>query len=87
MHARRFETTRVELIWGEGKFTGPKTIEVTGTNGEKRTVSSDRAVVYTGSRVKTDDIPGLRDAAPLTHIEILELEEVPSHLLILGVAI
>jgi pyruvate/2-oxoglutarate dehydrogenase complex dihydrolipoamide dehydrogenase (E3) component len=37
-----------------------------------------------GSRAKIDDIPGLRGANPLTHIEIWELDEVPSKLLILG---
>lgn len=41
-------------------------------------------VVCTGSRAKIDDIPGLKEAKPLTHIEILELNEIPRHLLILG---
>ena len=84
MHAGRFEAFGVELIWGEGKFTGAKTIEVTGADGARRTVTGDKVIICTESRAKIDDIPGLREANPLTHIEILELDDVPSHLLILG---
>ena len=84
MHAGKYKDFGVELIWGEGKFVGVKKIEVTGTEGDKRIVTGDKVVVCTGSRAKIDDIPGLREAKPLTHIEILELDEIPSHLLILG---
>jgi pyruvate/2-oxoglutarate dehydrogenase complex dihydrolipoamide dehydrogenase (E3) component len=84
MHAGRFKDNKVELIWGEGKFVGRKSIEVVGEDGEKRVVSAENVVVSTGSRARIDDIPGLKDAKPLTHIEILELDVVPSHLVILG---
>ena len=41
-------------------------------------------VISTGSRATIDSIPGLAEANPLTHIEALELDHVPEHLLILG---
>ena len=84
MHAGRFKDTGVELIWGNGKFTGVKTIEVTGEHGEKRTLTGENVVVSTGSRAMIPNIPGLKEASPLTHIEILELDQIPSHLIILG---
>ena len=41
-------------------------------------------IISTGTRAAIDPIPGLAEAQPLTHIEALELEEVPEHLLVLG---
>ena len=83
MHAGRFKDFGVELIWGEGKFVGKKSIEVTGESG-KRVLTAEKVVVCTGSRAKIDDIPGLKAAKPLTHVEILELDVLPSHLVVLG---
>lgn len=83
MHAGRFKDFAVGLIWGEGKFVGKKSIEVTGESG-KRVLTADKVVVCSGSRAKIDDIPGLKEAKPLTHVEILELDVLPSHLVVLG---
>jgi pyruvate/2-oxoglutarate dehydrogenase complex dihydrolipoamide dehydrogenase (E3) component len=83
MHTGKFKDFGVEVIWGEGKFVGRKSIEVTGEGG-KRVVTADKIVVSTGSRAKIDNIPGLKAAKPLTHVEILELDVVPSHLIVLG---
>ena len=41
-------------------------------------------IVSTGTRAALDPIPGLADAQPLTHIEALELDQVPGHLIVLG---
>ena len=84
MHAGKYRDFGVELIWGEGKFIGAKKIEVTGADGDKRTLTGDKVIVCTGSRAKIDDIVGLKQANPLTHIEILELDIIPSHLVVLG---
>jgi len=83
MHAGRFKDFGVDLIWGEGKFVGNKSVEVTGEDG-KRVLTAEKVAVCTGSRAKIDDTPGLKAAKPLTHIEILELDIVPSHLVVLG---
>src|SRR5207253_11329337 len=42
------------------------------------------AIVSTGTRATLEPIPGLADAQPLTHIEALELDKVPEHLLVIG---
>jgi pyruvate/2-oxoglutarate dehydrogenase complex dihydrolipoamide dehydrogenase (E3) component len=83
MHAGKFKDFEVEIIWGEGKFVGRKSIEVEGQGG-KRLVTAGKIVVSTGSRARVDDTPGLKEANPLTHVEILELDVVPSHLIVLG---
>lgn len=41
MHAGKYKDFGVELIWGEGKFLGPKKIEVIGADGDKRWVFSE----------------------------------------------
>lgn len=84
MHADKFKEFGVELVWGQGRFVEKKSIEVVGKDGEKRILTGDKIVVSTGSRARIDDISGLKAASPLTHIEILELDVLPSHLIILG---
>jgi pyruvate/2-oxoglutarate dehydrogenase complex dihydrolipoamide dehydrogenase (E3) component len=41
-------------------------------------------VISTGSRARIDPIPGLAEARPMTHVEALELDHIPDHLVVLG---
>ncbi|WP_263375012.1 dihydrolipoyl dehydrogenase family protein [Granulicella aggregans] len=84
MHQGRFAQTGAQLILGEGRFTAPKTLHVDCADGMTRILTADTIVLSTGSRATIDPIPGLGEAAPLTHIEMLESGQVPSHLIILG---
>lgn len=84
-HRQNFERSGTELIWGDGKFVGEKKIEVVGEGGEKRLVTADYVLVNTGSRARVpENIPGLKEADPLTHVGLLDLEDLPRHLIILG---
>jgi pyruvate/2-oxoglutarate dehydrogenase complex dihydrolipoamide dehydrogenase (E3) component len=49
-----------------------------------RTFRGENVIINTGTRATIDPTPGLHEAGPLTHIEALELDHVPKHLLILG---
>lgn len=84
MHLDLYQKSGTELVMGSGRFTGPKTIEVTATDGTVRMFHGKRVVVSTGSRATIDHTPGLAEAKPLTHIEALELDQIPEHLLVLG---
>ena len=84
MHEDRYNKTHTELILGEGRFVAPKTIEVTLANGGTRLLTGTQVVICTGSRATILPIPGLRESKPLTHIEALELDHIPEHLLVLG---
>jgi pyruvate/2-oxoglutarate dehydrogenase complex dihydrolipoamide dehydrogenase (E3) component len=76
-----FEKFDVELIHGEGRFVSPTLIQVSGG----RLLTAKNIVICTGSRAVVDaSIPGLVEARPMTHIEILDLEVLPSHLVIIG---
>jgi pyruvate/2-oxoglutarate dehydrogenase complex dihydrolipoamide dehydrogenase (E3) component len=79
-----FTKSGVELVMGTGCFVGPKTIEVALNDGGTRTFRGKNVVVNTGSRATLEPIPGLAEAKPLTHIEALELDHIPKHLLVLG---
>ncbi|MBB6145150.1 pyruvate/2-oxoglutarate dehydrogenase complex dihydrolipoamide dehydrogenase (E3) component [Silvibacterium bohemicum] len=84
MHMDIFAKTGTELIFGSGRFVGEMTIEVALNHGGTRTLRGKMAVVNTGTRASLENIPGLADSAPMTHVEALELDTVPEHLLILG---
>ena len=84
LHLRLYKESGAELIMGSGRFVAPKTIEVSLNDGGTRTLTGDQVVVNVGSHAAIPDVPGLSGARPLTHIEALELDELPSHLIVLG---
>lgn len=84
MHQQKFQASGAELVMGSGKFVAPRTIEVALHAGGTRTFLGKRVVISTGSRARLDATPGLRESQPLTHIEALELDQVPPQLVILG---
>ncbi|WP_260737100.1 dihydrolipoyl dehydrogenase family protein [Tunturiibacter lichenicola] len=84
MHLANYAKSHAEIVMGFGRFIADKTIEVALNAGGTRTLRSDYIFLDTGSRATIDPIPGLAEASPLTHIEVLELTTLPEHLLILG---
>ena len=69
---------------GTGRFISPKTVEVTLPDRSTRQLRGTNEIVSTGTRATIEAIPGLVEAQPLTHIEALELDQVPEHLLVIG---
>jgi pyruvate/2-oxoglutarate dehydrogenase complex dihydrolipoamide dehydrogenase (E3) component len=84
MHLNFYKSSGTELIFGTGTFIGPTTISVQLNEGGSRVVSGKQVVICVGTRAVISPIPGLAEARPMTHIEALELDVVPRHLLILG---
>jgi pyruvate/2-oxoglutarate dehydrogenase complex dihydrolipoamide dehydrogenase (E3) component len=83
-HLARYKATGAELVMGEAKFVSPKTLEVCLNDGGVRTVSGERVFLNLGTHAYIPPIPGLRESGPLTHIEALELDVLPGHLVIIG---
>jgi pyruvate/2-oxoglutarate dehydrogenase complex dihydrolipoamide dehydrogenase (E3) component len=52
--------------------------------GGTRLVRGDRVFINVGTRASMPDVPGLASAGPMTHVEALNLERLPGHLVILG---
>ena len=84
VHLDNFKASGAELILGAGRFVGPKTIEVALTDGGTLLVRGDKIVIGTGTHATLPEIPGLAESKPMTHIEALELDHIPEHLLVLG---
>ena len=84
MHMENFARSKAEIVMGEGRFIGDRTLKVSLHGGGERILRGDQVFINTGTRAAIANIPGLAEASPLTHIEALELDIVPEHLLILG---
>jgi pyruvate/2-oxoglutarate dehydrogenase complex dihydrolipoamide dehydrogenase (E3) component len=84
MYLDNYKKTGAEFILGTGRFIAPKTVEVVLADGTARQLRGTNVIVSTGTRAKMETIPGLAEAQPLTHIEALELDQVPEHLLVIG---
>jgi len=83
-HFEPFKATGAELVMGSGTFVAPKTLEVQLNEGGTRLLTGDKVFIDVGSHAAMPCIPGLAEAQPLTHIEALELDYAPSHLIVLG---
>ena len=77
---RRIEATEgLDLVFGEARFVGPRTLAV----GD-RTVTADLVFINIGCRPAPPDIPGLDQVGALDSTSIMELDAVPEHLMVLG---
>ena len=83
-HLNAYKTSGAELVMGSGRFVGPRTIEVALNEGSTRVLTGSKVVLDIGTHAAIPSIPGLKAAEPLTHIEALELDALPPHLLVLG---
>jgi pyruvate/2-oxoglutarate dehydrogenase complex dihydrolipoamide dehydrogenase (E3) component len=84
LHLHNYKTSGAELIMGTGRFTAPKTLEVHLNDGGRRVLAGDQVFLNIGTHAAIPTVPGLEAARPLTHIEALELDYAPSHLVVLG---
>lgn len=83
-HLERYKTSGAELIMGEARFVGERTIDVELVDGGRRQISGERVFLDIGTHATIPDVPGLAAAQPLTHVELLDLERLPEHLIVIG---
>jgi len=83
-HAKRTADAGIELIMGEGRFVAPKTIEVRLNDGGTRRIVGERVFLDLGSHSTMPNVPGLAASNPMTHIEVLNLDRLPAHLIVIG---
>lgn len=77
---KRLESAEhVELVRGEGRFTGPKTVAVNG-----RKLTAEWIFINTGQRSAVPNIEGLKNVPFLDNASLMELGELPKHLVVLG---
>jgi pyruvate/2-oxoglutarate dehydrogenase complex dihydrolipoamide dehydrogenase (E3) component len=83
-HLGIYKASGAQLIMGTGQFTAPKTIEVALNEGGTRVLVGDRIALNLGTHATIPDVPGLAAAKPMTNVEMLELDRLPSRLVVLG---
>jgi len=82
---RRLEETKdLELIFGEGRFLAPNVVEVRLNAGGTRTLAANAIFINTGARPARPPISGLDSLNARDSTSIMELQELPKHLVILG---
>jgi pyruvate/2-oxoglutarate dehydrogenase complex dihydrolipoamide dehydrogenase (E3) component len=81
---QQYESSGAQLIMGAGNFVAPKTLEVRLNDGGTRVLAGNQVFLNIGTHATIPSVPGLDAAAPLTNIELLELDYVPQHLIVLG---
>jgi pyruvate/2-oxoglutarate dehydrogenase complex dihydrolipoamide dehydrogenase (E3) component len=83
-HLENYKASGAELIMGSGRFVAPKTLEVTLNDGGTRALAADKVFLNVGTHAAIPNVPGLGAAQPLTHVEALELDYLPQHLIVIG---
>jgi pyruvate/2-oxoglutarate dehydrogenase complex dihydrolipoamide dehydrogenase (E3) component len=83
-HLQNYKTSGAELVMGTGRFVAPKRVEVRLNDGGTVVLSGDLVFLNVGTHAAIPNVPGLEAARPLTHIEALELDYLPPHLVVLG---
>src|SRR3984957_5254681 len=81
---QKYKTSGAELIMGSGRFVASKTLEVWLNDGGTRIWGGARGFLNLGTHAAIPPVPGLEAARPLTHIEALDPDYAPSHLVVLG---
>ena len=84
IHRGKFEVPHLEFLFADGHLVGPRTVEARLPEGGTRRFVADRLFLNLGTRATIPGVPGLSDAQPLTHVEALELDRLPAHLIVLG---
>lgn len=82
--SRLRKTEGLELIEGQARFVGDRTIEVTMNAGGTRTLASETIVVNVGERPRPLEIDVPTDVTVHDSTSIMELDEVPGHLVVIG---
>jgi pyruvate/2-oxoglutarate dehydrogenase complex dihydrolipoamide dehydrogenase (E3) component len=84
IHANQTKSSGAELIYGVARFVARRTVEIELRDSSTRTIQGDRVFLDLGSRAAIPEVPGLAEATPMTHVEALELDRLPRHLIVLG---
>ena len=84
LHVDRYKTSGAELIMGAARFAGSGTVEVSLIGGGTRVIAGDRVFLNLGTHAAIPNVPGLKKSEPMTHVEALDLDRLPEHLVVLG---
>src|SRR5437660_10597311 len=84
VHLDRYKASGAELIMGSARFVGLRTVEISLNDGGTRVIAGERVFLNVGTHAAIPDVPGLAASQPMTHVEALNLDRLPEHLVVLG---
>jgi pyruvate/2-oxoglutarate dehydrogenase complex dihydrolipoamide dehydrogenase (E3) component len=84
IHRKKFDVPNLEFVLGDGALVAPRTVQVDLAAGGSRRFVAERLFLNLGTHAAIPKVPGLAEAAPLTHVEALELDRVSTHLVVIG---
>jgi dihydrolipoamide dehydrogenase len=77
-------TENLQLFFGTASFNSEKKITIELNEGGKTEISADKIFIDTGTYASIPNIPGLEQAGYLTSTTLMELQQIPEHLLVIG---
>lgn len=80
----RIEASGARLVRGEARFVGEKEIAVALADGGTRRLTAPTIVLDTGARPRIPEVRGIDDVPYLDSTSVMELADVPHHLLVAG---
>jgi pyruvate/2-oxoglutarate dehydrogenase complex dihydrolipoamide dehydrogenase (E3) component len=84
LHLDRYRASGADLIMGEARLVGERTVDVQLADGGKRRIRGARVFLDLGTHATVPDVPGLVAAGPMSHVELLDLDRLPEHLIVIG---
>lgn len=78
------ETDNLDLIYGSAYFSAEKQITVNLNDGGQEIIQADKFFLNPGKKTAILDIDGLSEIDYLTSTSMMELREIPEHLLVIG---
>ncbi len=78
------DTPGVSVFTGHGRFTGPHSVSVAGSDGEQQDLDADAIFINTGTRATVPHVDGIESITYHTNSTILDITELPAHLVIVG---
>ena len=84
IHRAKFAAPNLDFQFAEGLLVGPRTVEARLPDGGRKRFVAERLFLNLGTHATIPGVRGLAETAPLTHVGALELDRLPSHLIVLG---
>lgn len=78
------KTENLDLIFGEASFISNKELKIIVKDGSEESISAQKIFINTGGRPTVPNIDGLDKVKYLNSTTIMELKELPEHLVIIG---
>jgi pyruvate/2-oxoglutarate dehydrogenase complex dihydrolipoamide dehydrogenase (E3) component len=84
VHLERYKASGAELIMGSARFVATRTVEVLLNAGGSKVIAGERVFLNLGTHAAIPDVPGLAASRPMTHVEALNLDRLPEHVVVVG---